>query len=152
MEIDLNVIVGLLNGAVQVDPFQWIRVPLSPTAQPSVAETMETERNQLVVGLGVELQVLPSQCSMIPFQPTAQPSSAVNILTAYMSDIGGVTRVHEAPFHFRITPAIGLPEFEAHWSKPISQLFDEEMVLTAVKNRGVLLTGMDVDSQLLPFQ
>ncbi len=48
-------------------------VPLSPTAQPEVAESIATERSERVVGEVLVDQLVPFHLVMTPLEPTAQP-------------------------------------------------------------------------------
>src|SRR5713226_2947594 len=53
-----------------------------PTAQPSVAVTIEIETRSAFVGLLALFQPRPFQCSMVPWSPTAQASVGERAATA----------------------------------------------------------------------
>jgi hypothetical protein len=77
----------------------------SPTAQPSVAETIDIEFNLFVVGLVTIVHALPFQCRTVPPFPIAQPSVAETIAIEFsLFVVGLVTIVHTLPFQCRILP------------------------------------------------
>jgi len=73
--------------------------PPPPTAQPSSAETIDTERRLQEVGLRNQLHELPFQCSIVPRIPTAHPSVAETIATeSSVLKVGGLISFQLLPF------------------------------------------------------
>src|SRR3990167_2111599 len=116
MAIAFNFVLVGEETLLQLEPFQRIMVPFTPTAHASDVETVSIPVKFLVVGLLSVTQLLPLYFKMLPLSPTANPMLAVPVPTVSMTwtafkfalfllsagtlgDVEGERRLHALPFH-----------------------------------------------------
>lgn len=96
------------NSGTHAVPVQRRMAPTSPTAQPSLLPTINTEFKNSAVGLVTLLQSVPSQWMMAPKPLTAHPSELLTMKTEFKLpdtfDAGFVTSLQIVPFQWATAP------------------------------------------------